>query len=102
MLTSDLRTVVRNDSAKFSCASRLKGINFDSDFMESRPETSGNVEGVTRANSACQGGSRGSKGLEAGADLVLAQGLVGKVEIPGGGQVTPILIIWCCSRGSSS
>lgn len=102
MLTSDLRTVVRNDSPKFSCASRLKGINFDSDFMESKSETSGNVEGVTRADSTCQGGSHRSESLEAGADLVLAQGLVGKVGIPGGGQVTLILIVWCCSRGSSS
>lgn len=44
MLSADLRTVIRNDSLKFSCASKLKGINFDSDFVGSRPDTAGNVE----------------------------------------------------------
>lgn len=43
-LASNLRRAIRNDSLKFSCALRLKGISFDSDLIESRLETSRNLE----------------------------------------------------------
>ena len=45
MLASNLGRVVRDDSLKFSCDLRLKGISSDSDLIESRLETSRNLEG---------------------------------------------------------
>lgn len=43
-LVLNLRRVIRNDSFKFSCVLRLKGISFDSDFIESRLEIFRNLE----------------------------------------------------------